>query len=180
MATIYILKSADGSFPECYVGKTTALLRVRLAHHKYDAKARKGQTGAFAPVSSAQLFEKGDVVIEALEEGIPLETLSDREQFHMENTPNCVNMRKSYSDPKGAMYAFNNSEHRKEYMKKYAEEHKDAVALSKKKYKQKQQEEKVLCEVCEVLVSKRTMKESHVKSKRHIAASQGEATTNTA
>jgi hypothetical protein len=165
MATIYILKSADGSFPECYVGKTTALLRVRLAQHKYDTKVRRGTS---REISSAQLFEKGDVIIEALEEGIPLEILSDREQFHMENTLNCVNVRKSYSDPKGAMYAFNNSDHRKEYMKKYADEHKDAVALSKKKYKQKQQEEKVLCEVCEVLVSKRSMKESHIKSKRHV------------
>jgi hypothetical protein len=168
MATIYILKSADGSFPECYVGKTTGLLTHRLAKHKYETKRRMGGTGALAPVSSAQLFEKGDVIIEALEEDVTLETLSDRERFHMENTPVCVNVRKSYSDPKGAMYAFNNSEHRKEYMKKYADEHKDAVALSKKKYKRKQQEEKVLCEVCEVLVSKRTMKESHIKSKRHV------------
>jgi hypothetical protein len=177
MATIYILKSADGSFPECYVGKTTTLLRVRLAQHKYDTKVRRGTS---REISSAQLFEKGDVIIEALEEDVPLETLSDREQFHMDNTPNCVNMRKSYSDPKGSMYAFNNSDHRKEYMKKYADEHKNAMALSKKKYKQKQQQEKVLCEVCEVLVSKRTMKESHIRSKQHIAASQSEVTTNTA
>jgi hypothetical protein len=167
MATIYILKSADGSFLECYIGKTTGLLTHRLAKHKCESKRIKE---GMAPriVSSAQLFEKGNVIIEALEEDVPLDNINERERYHMENTPNCVNIRKSYNDPKEAVHAFNNSEHRKEYMKKYADEHKDAVSLAKKKYKQKQQEEKVLCEVCEVLVSKRTMKESHIKSKRHV------------
>lgn len=142
MATIYILKSADGTFTECYIGKTAKRLNQRLSGHKYDAKARQGKTGALAPVSSAQLFAKGDVIIEALEVDIPLDNVNERERYHMENTPFCINIRKSYNDPKEAVHAFNNSDHRKEYMKKYAEEHKEAVALAKKKYKQKLMDER--------------------------------------
>lgn len=169
MATVYILKSADGSFPECYIGKTTGSLAHRLAKHKYETKRRAGGTGALAPVASAQLFEKGDVVIEAVEEEVPLNIINGRERYHMENTPNCVNMKKSYDTPKEAVDAFNNSDARKQYMREYAESHKEAVAAAKKKYKQKEQDTKVLCEICDVVVSKRTMRDSHVKSKGHLA-----------
>ena len=168
MATVYILKSADGSFAECYVGKTTGSLPQRLSKHKCEAKRIKGGR-APRMVSSAQLFEKGDVIIEAIEENVPLDNINERERYHMETTPHCVNIRKSYNTPQEAVAAFNNSEARKEYMREYAAEHKEAVSAAKKKYKEKEQNTKVLCEVCEVLVSKRTMRDSHVKSKKHLA-----------
>jgi len=168
MATVYILKSADGSFPECYIGKTTGTLSARLAKHKYETKRRAGGVGALAPVSSARLFEKGAVIIEAIEENIPLATVNGRERFYIETMPHCVNMKKSYDTPKEAVDAFNNSEARKQYMKEYAAEHKEAVSAAKKKYKEKEQNTKILCDVCEVLVSKRTMRDSHLKSKKHL------------
>jgi len=86
----------------------------------------------------------------------------------METSPNCINVRKSYNTPKEAVDAFNNSEARKQYMKEYAAAHKEAVSAAKKKYKEKEQSMKVLCNVCEVLVSKRTMRDSHLKSKKHL------------
>lgn len=163
--TIYELFSADESFPERYIGKTTAPLYRRLAQHKCDAKKRDGLEGRNAPVSSSILFLKGLVAIRSVEKDVPEDQVADRERWHIENTPDCVNQRLAWATKRDRVHA--EYVRNIEYKKQYAADHVEQIRINRKKYQDKIKDIVVHCEFCNSDVKKKSWS-THIKSQKHV------------
>lgn len=163
--TIYELFSADESFLERYIGKTVKPLNKRLAGHKHDAKKRDGLNGNNTPVSSSILFLKGLVAIRSVEKNVPEDQVADRERWHIENTPNCVNQKLAWAtkqDRQHAEYVRNI-----EYKKQYAADHVEQLKINRKRYQDKIKDVVVHCEFCNCDVKKKSWS-AHIKSQKHV------------
>ena len=165
MTTIYVLRSTDGSFPECYVGKTKKALNVRFNHHKYRWTHREKLEHHS---DSFHLFEKGDVMIAALEENVPDESANTRERFHIENTQNCVNARLSWATKQEENKYQNNK--RKEYYKQWCLENAERIKKEKKERYEANKElrnQLTICEACKCPVMLRGINR-HNATKKHL------------
>jgi hypothetical protein len=175
MTTIYVLKSADGSFPECYIGKTKILLCSRFAKHKYcyehqdELQLKEGRKHLRA---SSPLFEKAQalqtaVIIEAIET-VPDEEANTRERFYMLNTPGCINVKLSWANAKEREK--NQNAKRSEYLKQYHKDNAEKLAAQKKILYEKNKERLnayTTCECCHVPVMVRNISR-HNKTAAHL------------
>lgn len=170
--TIYELFSADESFPEKYVGRTHTELRHRLAKHKCDAKMRDGEEGRNVSVSSCILFHKGVVAIRSLETDVDEADVANRERWHIENTPNVVNMRLAWATKKERDHAeyLRNIEKKKQYVQDHPEE----IKANRKRHKDKVKNILIRCEACQEDVRTPTWW-SHRKSNKHLKATAAAA-----
>jgi hypothetical protein len=115
------------------------------------------------------LFEKGDVVIAALEENVPNETANTRERFHIQNTSNCVNARLSW-DTKQEENKYQNDK-RKEYYKRWCSENAERIKKEKKEKHEAHKElrnQMTVCEACRCPVMLRGINR-HNATKKHLA-----------
>lgn len=167
MNTIYKL-CVDGH-DACYIGKTSKSLKRRITKHKSDYERYVADQRRY--ISSFEIFELGDVKIVALEHDINVVDINDRERYWIENTPHTVNKNKSWKTKRAREHAFNNSDHRKEYMVQYAQQNAEAMRIAKRAYKARATAIMIYCDTCQCNVSKRAMQETHLKSKRHITHS---------
>jgi uncharacterized protein YhaN len=163
--TIYELFSADESFPERYIGKTTKSLCKRLTQHKWDATNRDGLDGRSHPVSSSILFLKGLVAIRSVEKEVAEGDIANRERWHIENTPNCVNQKLAWATKQERVHAgyVRNIEKKKQY----AADHVEQLRINRKRYQDKIKDVVVHCEFCNSDVKKKSWS-SHIKSQKHV------------
>lgn len=171
MVSIYVLRSTDGSFPECYVGKTKKALNVRFSKHKYGWTHREklAHHSDDSRSESFHLFEKGDVMIAALEENVPAELANTRERFHIQNTPNCVNVRLSWAT-KQEENKYQNDK-RKEYTKAWNLANAERIKKEKKEKYEANKElrnQLTICEACRCPVMLRGINR-HNATKKHLA-----------
>jgi hypothetical protein len=169
--TIYELFSADESFPEKYIGRTHTELRHRLAKHKYDARVRDSGEGRNVSVSSV-LFLKGLVAIRSIETDVDEADVANRERWHIENTPNTVNMRLAWATKKERDHAeyLRNIERKKQYAQDHAEE----LKANKKRHKDKVKNVLIRCEACQADIRTPTWW-SHQKTNKHLKATAAAA-----
>lgn len=132
-----------------YIGSTCNPLRKRLAKHRDNY--RRHLAGNYGKVSSFDILQHGDAII-VLVEDCPCdnkEQLFRRERYHIENTPNCINMRvpgrtaaEHYQANKAAMaekdklYRETNKEVISERGKLYYEDNKDLIMQKTKAYRE--------------------------------------------
>lgn len=75
---------------ECYIGKTKIkYVSKRINKHTYLFKHN-----AKYQCSSKKIFEKGEWNWCILEKDIPHDKLAEREQYYINNTPECINQQK--------------------------------------------------------------------------------------
>lgn len=128
METIYSITSDKGD--KVYIGRTGQRLNDRKYGHHYDWKRNKHY-------SSHKLFEEygyDNCVFTALEE-CAKEQGVERERYHIQNTPNVVNIlipgrttKESYEEDK------EKKEKRQEYVRTYCQENKDKRKEYKKQW----------------------------------------------
>jgi hypothetical protein len=151
MVLIYKLTTTESD--EVYIGMTTTTLEVRNQKHKTSfMRWCEGKRDGY--VSYFKLYQHGHqtIRIELVEETEDL----TREGWHIQNTPNCVNM------VVAGAYAAAGGE--KQYVKKWHEEHPDQVKSAKQKHYEKVKA-KELCECGMQYMIKH--KQRHLASKGH-------------
>jgi len=122
---------------DIYIGSTTNTLVNRLCEHKSGYKRWKA--GKQHYLSSCQLFERGDVMIELLE-NFPCECkeeLNAREGFYIRQEK-CVN--KQLMGRTRKEYYEDNREAIMKRTKEYYEENKEAIGVKTKEYAEKNKE----------------------------------------
>jgi len=179
---------------QVYIGSCVATLNWRLSNHI----AQKDRSN----ISSKLIVAAGDVFITSLERVVftDIKELREREKYHIQNTPNCVNIRNRYKTlhERQAAYRERNRErirnrdnqrrHRERELnplspqlteeqlkankKAYTDAHKDEKREYDMQYRASRPNDKIQCECGGSYMSNH--KSTHFKTKKHQAFDERE------